>query len=188
LLDEDQILEIERPHSRLRTLYILRSLIFPPFTLFPLPYFLFRFASLRYRFDEEGVHMSWGVLFRREINLTYGRIQDIHLTSGVLQRWLGLADIHIQTASGSAKAEMTIEGLPEYKDIRDFLYSRMRGIRGASKQQDSTVATTGAQEAPAGTHASHAELVPALQDVYRELKAARVALEKIADRREDKDV
>ena len=73
--------------------------------------------------------MKVGILFRREVNVTYARIQDIHLSSGIIQRWLGLADVQIQTASGSATAEMTIEGFKEYEAIRDFLYSRMRGAR-----------------------------------------------------------
>lgn len=73
--------------------------------------------------------MRWGILFRREISLTYARIQDIHLTSNVVERWLGLARIQIQTASGSAGAEMTIEGLRDFEMIRDGLYSRMRGVR-----------------------------------------------------------
>src|SRR5207249_10551227 len=85
--------------------------------------------TLRYRFDAEGIHMKVGILFRREINLTYARIQDIHLRSGILQRWLGLANVQIQTASGSAGPELVIEGFKEYEVIRDFLYTRMRGYQ-----------------------------------------------------------
>ena len=73
--------------------------------------------------------MRVGILFRREVNLTYARIQDIHLRSGFIQRWLGLADIQIQTASGSAGAELVIEGFKEFEAIRDFLYTRMRGYQ-----------------------------------------------------------
>ncbi len=89
-----------------------------------------RYHTLRYRFDDQGVWMAWGVLFRREINITYRRIQDIHLTRNVIQRWMGLATVSVQTASGSASAEMTIEGIPQADELRDFLYARMRGARG----------------------------------------------------------
>ena len=71
--------------------------------------------------------MSWGILFRREIYLTYRRIQDIHLSRNIIQRWLGLATVAIQTASGSAKPEMSIEGITAAAQLRDHLYSRMRG-------------------------------------------------------------
>ncbi|NJO56733.1 MAG: DegV family EDD domain-containing protein, partial [Rhodospirillales bacterium] len=112
-MDLSAVSAIERPHSKLMTLYALRACVFPPFSLFALPFFYFRYHTMRYRFDDEGVTMRWGILFRREISLSYARIQDIHLTSGFLQRWLGLADLHIQTASGSAAAEMTMEELHE---------------------------------------------------------------------------
>ena len=125
-----QIFALERPHPSLWKLYLIRAVLSGPAIVVMLPLFFFRFRTLRYRFDEEGIHMRVGVLFRREVNLTYARIQDIHLQSGMIQRWLGLADIQIQTASGSASAELVIEGFKEFEAIRDFLYTRMRGAKG----------------------------------------------------------
>lgn len=120
---------VDRPHKSLLTYYFIVSLVLGPF--FPLiliPLFL-RYRTLHYSFDSEGVSMRWGMLFHREISLTYTRIQDIHLASNAVERYLGLARVQVQTASGAAKAEMTIDGLLEYEEIRDFLYSRMRGVR-----------------------------------------------------------
>jgi len=93
-----------------------------------LPLF-FRYHTLRFRFDEEGISISWGLIFRREVHLTYRRIQDIHLTRNLLQRWMGLATVEIQTASGNAAATMKIEGVLEAEALRDFLYHQMRGAR-----------------------------------------------------------
>jgi len=73
--------------------------------------------------------VRWGVLFRREITLTYARIQDIHLVSNLVERWLGLGRVQIQTASGKSGAEATIEGLPDFEPVRDALYAVMRGAR-----------------------------------------------------------
>ena len=89
-------------------------------------------AEPMYRFDAEGIHMKWGLIFRNEIMLNYSRIQDIHLQSNIVERWLGLARIVVQTASGSASQEMTLEGIPDHNAMRDFLYSRMRGARHAA--------------------------------------------------------
>ena len=90
--------------------------------------------------------MRWGVLFRREVTLTFGRIQDIHLSRGLLERWLGLGTIHIQTAAGSSGSEMAVVGLTEHKVVRDFLYLRMRGARfGDQAGQDRAVATDAAE-------------------------------------------
>ena len=126
--------KITRPDSALLRYYILTTMIVTvcivPITLIVLLPSLFKYKTLRYSFDDEGISMAWGVLFRREINLTYRRIQDIHVTRNLFQRWMGLATVAIQTASGSATPEMSIEGILEVDELRDFLYSRMRGARG----------------------------------------------------------
>ena len=156
------VLGSHRPHSNLLTYYLLESLLLGP--LFPLilvPRFL-RYRTLRYEFDDEGVSMRWGALFQREISLTYGRIQDIHLASNVVERRLGLARVQVQTASGSAAAEMTIEGLRQFDRVRDFLYSRMRGARG--------LAPTTTTAAPGD------EVTAALVEAAAELRALRLAL------------
>jgi putative membrane protein len=163
------ILAIERPHPRLLRLYIIRALLTGPGLIVMMPLLLFRYETMRFRFDAEGIHMRWGILFRRQINLTYARIQDIHLTSSLLQRWFGLADVKIQTASGSSSAEMTLEGLLEFEAVRDFLYSRMRGYRDPSP-----AAETALPAAPAGG-ATAAEAL--LREAVADLRAIRLALE-----------
>lgn len=120
---------IERPDPALLKLYVLRSLVAGPFFFVVLPVMLFRYMTLRYRFDDDGVSVKWGVLFRREIDLAYDRIQDLHLTAGLLERWMGVASVSVQTASGNAGAEMVLEGLRDADAVRDFLYAKMRGPR-----------------------------------------------------------
>jgi uncharacterized membrane protein YdbT with pleckstrin-like domain len=132
LPDEAAIFALERPQPALWKLYLIRAILTGPAIFATLPFLYFRYHTLRYRFDNEGIHMKVGILFRREVNVTYARIQDIHLSSGIIQRWLGLADVQIQTASGTAGAELTIEGFKEFEAIRDFLYARMRGARDKS--------------------------------------------------------
>ena len=112
--------------------------------------------------------MSWGILFRREIIIQYARIQDIHLRSNLLERWLGLARILVQTASGSGAAEMTIEGLREFEAVRDFLYHQMRGVKDHPPAAAS--ADTGAPDA----HGS--EIAAALRETAAELRALREEL------------
>ena len=127
---------ITRPDSSLLTYYVLVSaatLIAFPVVFLPL---FIRFKTLRYRFDEEGVEMSWGLLFHREVYLTYRRIQDIHVTRNIVERWMGLAKVRIQTASGTSGATMNIEGIRNPEPLRDFLYERMRGARAQNKDEE----------------------------------------------------
>jgi len=122
--------QIERPDAALMTYYLWVALITVagfPFVVIPL---WCKYHTLRYRFDDKGVSMSWGLLFRREIYLTYRRIQDIHVTRNLFHRWLGLGAISIQTASGTSGAEMTIEGVKKVEALRDYLYTQMRGAKG----------------------------------------------------------
>jgi putative membrane protein len=179
-LDPAAIYAIDRPHRSLWKYYVLASFVTGP--LFPVFLLLgwIRFSTLRYTFTDEGISMRWGRLFRREIILNYARIQDIHLRSNVVERWLGLSRILIQTASGGSGAEMTIEGLREYEAIRDFLYARMRGVsdgrpaRAEAAATDGDPATAGARSG-AGT-AEVRELAAALRDVALELRATRELL------------
>jgi membrane protein YdbS with pleckstrin-like domain len=169
--------EAPRPHRNLLIYHALQSLLLGPFFWALLIPQYFRYHTLRYRFDDEGVTMRWGVLFRREISLTYARIQDIHLTSNIVERWLGLAKIQIQTASGSAGAEMTIEGLREFQQIRDFLYSRMRGTREQSRHPARAPSVAPDAAAPASLSPTDvAELTATLRAVTDELRALRAAL------------
>lgn len=119
--------KITRPDPVLLPYYFIMSLLTGPFFIIPLLPLFFKYHTLKYSFDESGISMSWGILFRREIYLTYRRIQDIHLSRNIIQRWMGLATVAIQTASGSAKPEMSIEGIMAADELRDHLYSRMRG-------------------------------------------------------------
>ena len=105
---------ITRPDPKLLTYFIIVSLLSTvgilPITLaVSLPLY-FKYRTLKYRFDEEGIAMSWGLFFRREVHLTYRRTQDIHLTRNLIQRWMDLATVSVQTASGSSSPEMKIEG------------------------------------------------------------------------------
>ncbi len=169
--DEAAILRIDRPHPNLWKYYALCCFIIPPLAPILLPIHWFRYHSMRYHFTAEGVSMSWGILFRRQILLNYSRIQDIHLQSNFVERWLGLARLLVQTASGSSTAEMTIEGLQEFEAVRDFLYSKMRGVK------DHPTATAGSPSTTASTSsASDAELAAVLREVTAELKAVRETL------------
>lgn len=128
-MDTQQTFAITRPHESLMKYYILQAIASGPGIFIMLPLLYFRFHTMRFRFDEEGISMSWGILFRHEIVLNYARIQDVHLKSNVVERWLGLARIDVQTASGGSAPEMTLEGIPQYEALRDFLYSKMRGAK-----------------------------------------------------------
>lgn len=155
------IFGITRPDPGLLWIYIIRCVLTGPFLpILILPH-VFRYMTLRYKFDEEGIGVSHGVLFRRESYITYTRMQDIHLSRGIIERWFGLGTVEVQTAAGTSAAEIRIEGLKEFNELRDFLYTRMRGGHPAPP----------AARAPEGAAA-------VLAEIRDELRALRADLEK----------
>ena len=155
---------LTRPDEALLAYYTLCSalaLVFFPIVWIPL---YFRYRTLRYAFDDEGVSVSWGILFKREVILTYRRIQDIHVHRPLFMRWLGIAKLAVQTASGASGAEMTIEGVRHPEKLRDFLYSQMRGAR-EDEQGDSG----GAANAPSDETLA---LLTEIRDILRSRQGA----------------
>ena len=166
--DFENVYAITRPDRKLLTQYLLRALLTGPGFPFVFVPSFFKYETLKYRFDDEGITMAWGLLWRREIFLTYARIQDIHLSRGIIERWLGLATINIQTAAGSSSSEMSIVGLTVFEQVRDFLYLRMRGARFGEDGEPE--ATTGS---PSDTTDTVAALLTEIRD---ELRAVRERL------------
>ena len=166
------ILGISRPHPNLFTYYWLSLLLIPPLLPILILPAWFRYHTMRYKFTAEGISMSWGILFRREIIVNYARIQDIHLRSNFVERWLGLARVLVQTASGNTGAELTLEGLQEFEAIRDFLYARMRGVKDHGPAPTVVGAAIGGLVPNAGTDS---ELTAVLREVALELRKIRLA-------------
>ncbi len=168
---ESAAIGLRRPHKNLLVYYFLNSLLLGP--LFPVLFVprLFKYRSLRYHLDGAGLAAEWGILFRHEISLSYSRIQDIHLASNLVERWLGLARIQIQTASGSSGAEMTIEGLPDFEAVRDWIYTRTRGAR----RRPGAAPDAGPAALPEAE-----PVVAALQEATAELRRVREILEGVA--------
>ncbi len=157
---------VTRPDPALMRYYVIVSLC----TVFGFPFviwhLLFKYRTLKYAFDDKGVSMSYGLLFRKEVYLTYRRIQDIHVTRNIIQRWLGLAAVAVQTASGSAGAEMTIEGITDPEGLRDYLYSRMRGAREGDTEENAV-----SDQAAGAQHDN--EALALLHEIRDELRALR---------------
>ena len=131
---------LERPSPSLLTYYILAGLLTGPACIFVIPALIIRYNTLRYRFEDSGLRMQLGLFFRSEVLVAFRRIQDIHVSRNLLQRWLGIASVSVQTASGNATPEIVLEGVTNPDEVRDWLYERMRGAKGDSIPRAATSA------------------------------------------------
>lgn len=166
-VDAAKVYAITRPHPNLLWQYVLLSILsLPAFPILAVVLY-FRFHTLKYRFDQEGVSVSHGILFRREAFLTYARIQDIHVRRNIVERWLGLGTVEVETAAGSGAGAEAIPGLREFELVRDFLYERMRG--GALKP------AAGPLAAQVAASAESLKLLAEIRDALKDARAAVAA-------------
>ena len=121
--------KIDTPSQSLLTYYFLISMFAGPLVLLLFPVNWIRFKTLKYELQDTGIRMSVGLLFRKEVIVAYRRIQDIHVSHNIIQRWLGISNVSIQTASGNSMPEIVVEGVESPDQLRDWLYERMRGAK-----------------------------------------------------------
>ena len=160
-----QVTAITRPAPPLLAYYVATALATMVLAPVMLVYLYFRYHTLHYCFDEDGVSMGYGVLFRREMHLTYARMQDIHLSQNIVERWLGIGEVTIQTAGSGEGGDLHIVGVREFEAIRDYLYARLRGVRSDGR--------VGAAAARPGAADDELRLLASIRD---EVRAAARAL------------
>ena len=164
---EKRVHPITRPEPALLWIYLLTSfalLCAAPIAFIPL---YFRYHTLWYRFDANGVAMGYGILFRKEMQLTYQRMQDIHLSQNILERWLGIGTVTVQTAGSGAAGNLTIVGVRDFNAIRDYLYARMRGVHAEPHDAPALAAD--------GTDVLLTDIRDALQEAASALSAGKKA-------------
>jgi len=167
-VDPERVYAIARPDKALLTISLIRACFTGPLAVVLIVPLLIRYYTLRFRFDAESVTMSWGLFFRQETFVPYARIQDIHLTRTLLERWFDIGTVEIQTASSTQGAEESLVGLRDFESVRDFLYQKMRGHEPAVAQKVAP---------PPGAEGNAADALAVLTAIRDELRATRAALE-----------
>jgi membrane protein YdbS with pleckstrin-like domain len=76
-----------------------------------------------------------GILNVHEITTTFANLQEVRLSSGPLQKLLGLADVEVHSAGGGSGKGASdshvarFEGVDKAPEIRDFILVRLRQYR-----------------------------------------------------------
>ncbi len=99
------------------------------------------YLSLRYAFAHDGLVIKSGILQRIERHIPYEHIQNVDMTRTVVHRLLGVADVIIQTASGSEpEATLRVLSLAAAEDVRERLFRERRRAVAAVPRVISTTA------------------------------------------------
>jgi len=87
--------------------------------------------SMHYKLTDHEMVWHRGVWFRKTGIVPYNRITNVDIEQGPVSRRFGIATIKIQTAGYSAanvrKAEITIEGMRNFEEIRDTIMGMVKG-------------------------------------------------------------
>lgn len=80
---------------------------------------IIRYFTLKYRIENSHLVVDQGLLFRKTRTIPVDRIQNIDLTQNVLHRVCGVAEVKIETASGSeAEATLRVLSLEQVESLR----------------------------------------------------------------------
>lgn len=89
---------------------------------FILWYIAASYRRLEYSVESDGLKVNMGVFWRKRSTVPYGKITNIDITQGPLERYFGISKIHIQTAGVSgpqgSKAELVFEGIQDCEELK----------------------------------------------------------------------
>jgi len=90
-----------------------------------------------YRFEQDGLKLERGIIWKRYSNIPYERIQNVDINRGILARILGFSTVNIQTAGYSggytrpgvymmgSEGHIPAVSIDSAEKIRDFLIKKI---------------------------------------------------------------
>jgi hypothetical protein len=110
----------------------------------PITYALLRLDyDLRwYIVTDRSLRIRQGLWRVQESTMSFANLQQVSVTQGPLQRWLQLADVHVQSAGGGGREESRrgrgenlhtgiFHGVANASEIRDLILQRLRRFRAS---------------------------------------------------------
>jgi len=143
---------------------ILDAIWWVPGMLLTGPYY----RSLSYEVQDDEVIVHVGIWTKSVKHVPYRTVTNLTAKRDILDRWLGLGTLDIQTAgmSGQTGAEEKLAGLPDVQEVYEMVATALRRFRGAMAPT-----TTEVEAEPAMASAG------VLNEILAEVRAIRQALE-----------
>jgi len=108
---------------------ILDTVWWVPAMLLTGPYY----RSLSYEVQDDEVIVRVGIWTKSVKHVPYRTVTNLTVKRDILDRWLGLGTLDIQTAgmSGQTGAEEKLAGLPDVQEVYEMVATALRRFRGA---------------------------------------------------------
>jgi uncharacterized membrane protein YdbT with pleckstrin-like domain len=126
------------------------------------------FRSLRYEIQDDEVVVHAGIWTKSVKHVPYRTVTNLTVKRDVIDRWLGLGTLNVQTAgmSGQTGAEEHLVGLADVQNVYDGVATELRRFRGSMAPTQAEV-----EEATVPTQPD------ALNELLVEVRAIRRSLE-----------
>ncbi len=96
-----------------------------------------------YKITDRSLRIREGVVFVREMTMTFANIQNISISQGPIQRFFGIADLKVETAGGGGVIQPDqgsqnpvfsmhigfFRGVDNHEEIRDMMLARLKKLR-----------------------------------------------------------
>ena len=133
-------------------------------------YEFIRYFTTSYALKDDQIVVRQGILFRSERHIPYERIQNVDLVQNLVHRVFGVAEVRIETASGSEpEAILKVLSLEDVDRVRQRIFGTAAQRPEATAMGDGEVAQTTAVEGETLLHLSVWELVKLGVCTYRGL-------------------
>jgi hypothetical protein len=96
--------------------------------------------SAAYRLTPEEIQYRRGVWIKKQSEVPFKRVTNVTTSEGPIQRWLGAGSVEIHTAGHSAQsgAEMKVQGVEDFEDIKEQVMNEVREHRGVAEDEGET--------------------------------------------------
>ena len=126
------------------------------------------YRSLRYEVQDDEVVVNAGIWTKSVKHVPYRTVTNMEVKRDVVDRWLGIGTLNIQTAgmSGQKGAEERLVGLSNVQEVYEAVVGELRRFRGGMAPTQADVEVEPAVALPDG-----------LGDILAEVRAIRKSLE-----------
>ena len=133
-----------------------------------------RYDSTWYVMTSRSLRIRRGIWLIHETTITFENVQNVEISHGPLQRFFGIADVHVDTAGGggekkdkhgslaSAGHRGLVEGVGDATRIRDLILARLRHSKKAGLGDESM-----GQEQAGGFREEHVAVLREIRELVR---------------------
>ena len=115
------------------TLIIISAIIFIPAIVFS----VFRYFTLRYSIQGDKLVVKEGLIFKKNRTVPVKRIQNIDFVQNPLHRLMGVAEVRVETASGTKpEATLRVISMAQMESLRSAVFGLQAKVKQSGDQLD----------------------------------------------------